>query len=411
MEQLQYNDTERQDLKKQKRLRTLSVVILFVGVILLTALITGAVTWFAAKQKYQSEEDHLISSVRQARDIIRQNFFYYDEDETELTEGILKGIISATGDHYAEYYTEAEYDDLIKQNQRNFVGIGILTQLNESGVVQILDVYENTPASEAGLKPGDIITEINGFVYNNETLSDFLNHVKAEDGAENQFMILREGTEIEFVIVAREIHTPSVSFKMLTDSIGYIHIQTFHGTCVEETKTAIKELQEAGMKKLVLDLRDNLGGSLNDAIDIADIFLPKNQIVTTLRSREGNVIEYKTRDAGLDIQIAMLVNEMSASASELVAGAMKDYEAAYLIGTKTYGKGIVQSFFEVHETKGWIKLTTDAYFTPNGVCVQDEGIIPNQTVSLSDEAERYSIELIPFELDTQLQAAIAYLED
>ena len=165
------------------------------------------------------------------------------------------------------------------------------------------------------------------------------------------------------------------------------------------------------MEMLVLDFRDNLGGSLYDAISIADIFLPKDHIVTTLRSRDGKVTEYKTTDSGAEIRTVLLVNELSASASELVAGALKDYGAAYLIGTRTYGKGIVQTFFEIPETNGWFKLTTDAYYTPNGVCVQDEGITPDRIVELSEEAERYSIDRIPPELDTQLAAAIAYLEE
>jgi carboxyl-terminal processing protease len=133
--------------------------------------------------------------------------------------------------------------------------------------------------------------------------------------------------------------------------------------------------------------------------------------VTTLRTRDGHITEYKTDESGIDIRMVLLVNEYSASASELVAGALKDHGAAYLIGTRTYGKGIVQSFYEIPETKGYIKITTDAYYTPNGVCVQDEGILPDQITELSEEAKQYSIDRIPYELDTQLQAAIAYLED
>ena len=411
MEEYQEVQDHAAALRTQKRKTTLAVVISIACTLLVTALITASVTWMFARQTYRQEDGKLITSVKEAREILRNHFFYYQDDETALTEAILKGVASATGDKYAEYYTKDEYEDLRKQNQRNFVGIGILTQLNEDGVVQIIDVYDDTPASEAGLQPGDIISEINGAVFDNNTLSEFLSNVHAEDGAENYFKILRGDEALEFTIVAREVHTPSVSFRMLNGTIGYIHIQTFHGTCVDETKDAIDELKKEGMTKLVLDLRDNLGGALNDAIDIADIFLPKNQIVTTLRTRNGDVTEYKTRNAGMDIETVLLVNELSASASELVAGALKDYEAAYLIGTKTYGKGIVQTFYEVPETKGWLKITTDAYYTPNGICVQDEGITPNLIVTLSEEAKRYSIEQIPADLDAQLQAAIAYLED
>lgn len=401
-------ESEKQENRIGKRIL---LVCCFLIAIALTASVVYAVTWSAAKKQYAGEDDDLIDAVRQLRDIIREHYFYYEADEQKLTDGVLKGLAAATGDTYAEYYTEEEYADLTKQNDRTFIGIGILTQINADGDVEILDVYDNTPASEAGLKPGDLIREINGTGYEGLTLSDFLANVYTEDGASNTFVIQRGVETLSFEIVAREVHTPSVSYRMLTETIGYIHLETFHGTCVEETQTAVKELREAGMRTLVFDLRDNLGGSLYDAINIADIFLPRDYVVTTLRSRDGDTVEYKTKQSGLDIRMVLLVNEYSASASELVAGAFQDYGAAHLIGVKTYGKGIVQSFFEVRETKGWIKITTDAYYTPNGVCVQDHGIIPDEIVELSEEAQSYSIDRIPFELDLQLQAAIAYLEE
>ncbi len=394
--------------KKKKVLCVLAIVL----AIVFTAAASASIAWFAAMRIYGGQDGRLVSSVRQAREIIRKHYFYYEEDEKQLTESALKGIAAATGDQYAVYYTAEEYEELKKQNQRSFVGIGILTQLNEAGFVEIIDVYDDTPASEAGLLPGDLLVGINGTDFETGmTLSEFLSNVRAEDGAANDFTIRRGDDTLSFTIVAREVHTPSVSHRMLTDTIGYIHLLAFHGTCVEEMRDALNDLREQGMEMLVLDFRDNLGGSLYDAISIADIFLPKDHIVTTLRSRDGKVTEYKTTDSGAEIRTVLLVNELSASASELVAGALKDYGAAYLIGTRTYGKGIVQTFFEIPETNGWFKLTTDAYYTPNGVCVQDEGITPDRIVELSEEAERYSIDRIPPELDTQLAAAIAYLEE
>lgn len=406
-----YQSTYESEKSESRIGKRILLVCCFLIAIALTASVVYALTWSAAKQKYAGEDGDLIEAVRELRDIIRMHYFYYDPDEKQLTDGVLKGLASATGDAYAEYYTEEEYAELTKQNDRTFIGIGILTQVSETGDVEILDVYDNTPASEAGLEPGDLIREINGTGYEGLTLTDFLANVRAEDGAANVFVIQRGDKLLSYEIIAREVHTPAVSYRMLTDTIGYIHLISFHGTCVEETQTAVKELRDAGMRTLVFDLRDNLGGSLYDAINIADIFLPRDYIVTTLRSRDGETVEYKTKQSGIDIRMVLLVNEYSASASELVAGALKDYGAAYLIGTKTYGKGIVQSFFEVKETKGWIKITTDAYYTPNGVCVQDDGIVPDEIVELSEEAQSYSIDRIPFELDLQLQAAIAYLEE
>ena len=410
MENDQLYENETYNRRKKTRSALIRAVA-FLLAIAITAILAASVSWNAAKRRYEAEDGKLVDSVRQERNIMRENFYYYEEDETALTDAVLKGLVSATGDLYADYYTEKEYAELTQQNNRNFVGIGILTQLNDSGEVEILDVYEDTPASEAGLMAGDIMTEINGAAYDGASLTDFLANVHAEDGALNTIVVRRGEQTLTFDVTAREVHTPSVSYRMLTEEIGYIHIQTFHGTCVEETKTAVAELRKAGMRSLVLDLRDNLGGSLYDALDIADIFLPRDYTVTTLRSRDGRTTEFKTKKNGFDIRTVLLVNEYSASASELVAGALKDYEAAYLIGVKTYGKGIVQTFYEIPETKGWIKFTTDAYYTPNGICVQDEGITPDEIVELPEEAQRYSIDRIPQDLDTQLAAAIRYLED
>ena len=341
---------------------------------------------------------------------IRENYYFYDEDEEKLTNAALKGMASGTGDDYAYYYSAEEYAALQKQNEGNFVGIGILTSMDENGAVRIIDVYDNTPASEAGLTAGDQMIEINGVSYEGLDLNGFLGNVIAEDGAENTIKVLRDGEELTFTIVAREVHTPSVSYRMLTDTIGYIRVSTFHGTCVQETEDALKDLKEQGMTALVFDLRDNLGGSLYDALDIADFFLPKNHVITSLRSRSDEEEKFYTKTDGMDIPMVLLVNGYSASASELVAGALKDYDAAYLIGTTTFGKGIVQSYFGIPETNGMLKITTEAYYTPNGVCVHGTGIEPDQVVELSEEAQKYSITMLPFELDTQLQAAIGYLE-
>lgn len=375
----------------------------------LSLILVAAAVFVAAKPKADKNQQ-LLDAIRDVQYCIRENYYFYDEDESALTDAALKGMASGTGDSYAYYYSAEEYAELQKQNEGSFVGIGILTTLEEDGKVRIIDVYANTPASEAGLLAGDQLIEINGVSYEGLDLSSFLDNVIAEEGAENSIKVLRDGAELSFTIVPREVHTPAVSYRMLTDTIGYIRVTTFHGTCVKETEEALKELRAQGMKSLVFDLRDNLGGSLYDALDIADFFLPKNRIITSLRSRTDAEEKFYTKTDGIDIPMALLVNGYSASASELVAGAWKDYGAAYLIGTQTYGKGIVQSYFSIPETDGMLKITTEAYYTPNGVCIHGIGITPDEVLELSEEAQRYSISILPFELDTQLQAAITYLE-
>ena len=411
MEYLEQEEQTKQK-KQSKRTRKLTIVLCIVIPVFWIVTIASAVTitFVLTKLRAGSGTDRLTNALYDTVQVIRDNYYFYDEDETELTNAALKSVIASTGDAYAYYYTPEEYADLTKQNEGSFVGIGIMTMMDPDGTVRIVDVYDDTPASEAGIEPNDLLIRVNGVSYEGLDLTSFLSNVVAEDGAENTLVLLRDGTEITVTVVAREVHSPSAFSKMLTEDIGYIRISTFHGTCVKETEDALKELQAAGMKKLVLDLRDNLGGSLYDALDIADLFLPKNQVITSLRSRNDEEQKYYTKKDGIDLPIVLLVNGYSASASELVAGALKDYEAAYLIGVTTFGKGIVQSYFGVSETGGMLKITTEAYYTPNGICVHGTGIEPNETVELSEEAQRYSVSVLPFDLDTQLKAAIAHLE-
>lgn len=408
MEYINQSEPYQTELRSERRIRTLLWIL--IPVIWVLSLILVGVAVYIATKPVRTDDEALMDAIRDMRNCIRENYYFYDEDEEKLTNAALKGMASGTGDDYAYYYSAEEYAALQKQNEGNFVGIGILTSMDENGAVRIIDVYDNTPASEAGLTAGDQMIEINGVSYEGLDLNGFLGNVIAEDGAENTIKVLRDGEELTFTIVAREVHTPSVSYRMLTDTIGYIRVSTFHGTCVQETEDALKDLKEQGMTALVFDLRDNLGGSLYDALDIADFFLPKNHVITSLRSRSDEEEKFYTKTDGMDIPMVLLVNGYSASASELVAGALKDYDAAYLIGTTTFGKGIVQSYFGIPETNGMLKITTEAYYTPNGVCVHGTGIEPDQVVELSEEAQKYSITMLPFELDTQLQAAIGYLE-
>ncbi len=408
MEYINQSEPYQTELRSERRIRTLLWIL--IPVIWVLSLILVGVAVYIATKPVRTDDEALLDAIRDMRYCIRENYYFYDEDEEKLTNAALKGMASGTGDDYAYYYSAEEYAALQKQNEGNFVGIGILTSMDENGAVRIIDVYDNTPASEAGLTAGDQMIEINGVSYEGLDLNGFLGNVIAEDGAENTIKVLRDGEELTFTIVAREVHTPSVSYRMLTDTIGYIRVSTFHGTCVQETEDALKDLKEQGMTALVFDLRDNLGGSLYDALDIADFFLPKNHVITSLRSRSDEEEKFYTKTDGMDIPMVLLVNGYSASASELVAGALKDYDAAYLIGTTTFGKGIVQSYFGIPETNGMLKITTEAYYTPNGVCVHGTGIEPDQVVELSEEAQKYSITMLPFELDTQLQAAIGYLE-
>lgn len=353
-----------------------------------------------------------LQPVAEAISLVKKNYYFFDDKtEDSMITGALKGLSSYMGDDYAEYYTKAEYDALLTSNSGNFIGMGVLVSDMGNSVFIITSVYDNTPAQEAGILVGDQLIYANGEPAEGKTMQAFLDCITHEEGDVNTVVVLRDGQELTFTVTLRTVYSPYVTYRMLDDKIGYIYIDRFHGQCVREVKDALATLKEQGMTALVLDVRDDLGGSLSDVCDIADIFLPKNAVITTVRSRVNEETVYRTRSDGLDMPIAMLVNAYSASASELLSGALKDNGAAILFGTATYGKGIVQTYFDINLGRdGTIKFTTDAYYTPSGVCIQGTGITPDYIVELPEGLTYYSIPSIPYESDTQLQAAVAYLK-
>ena len=353
-----------------------------------------------------------LQPVTEAIELIKKNYYFFDEDtQDNMVTGAIKGLASNIGDDYAEYYTKAEYDELLNSQSGNFIGMGVLvSDMGDSNFV-ITEVYDNTPAQEAGILVGDQLIVANGEPATGKTLNEFLTFITHEEGDVNTVVILRDGQELTFTVVMRQVYSPYVTYKMLDDEIGYIYISGFHGQVVREVKDALSDLKGQGMEALVLDVRDDLGGSLSDVCDIADFFLPKNSVITTVKSRVNKEIVYRTHSDGIDLPVAMLVNGYSASASELLSGALKDNGVAELFGTVTFGKGIVQTFFDINFGRdGTIKFTTDAYYTPSGVCIQGTGITPDHIVELPEGLTYYSIPTIPYESDTQLQAAVAYLK-
>ena len=353
-----------------------------------------------------------LQPVAEAIELVKKNYYFFDEKTKEsMVTGALKGLSAYMGDDYAEYYTRAEYDELLSSNSGSFIGMGVLvSDLGDSTFI-ITEVYENTPAQEAGILVGDQLITANGEPAAGKTLNEFLSFITHEEGDENTVVVLRNGEELTFTVTMRQVYSPYVTYRMLDDGIGYLYISGFHGQVVREVRDALAELKAQGMEALVLDVRDDLGGSLSDVCEIADIFLPKNKVITTVRSRVNEETVYRTHSDGLELPIAMLVNGSSASASELLSGALKDNGAAELFGTVTYGKGIVQTFYDINFGKdGTIKFTTDAYYTPADVCIQGTGITPDHIVELPEGLTYYSIPSIPFESDTQLQAAVDYLK-
>ena len=395
--------TETKPKTSKKRRRRIRLWLLW----LLSLVLTALVTYWVAIRSGNAEN----VTLREALETIRGNFYFYDKNEDRLIDGAILGMTESLGDIYSTYYTEEEYAALTKSNSGYYTGIGIVLQQMEIGSFEITQVYPGTPAEEAGLAVHDKLLSINGTSADGLDINTFLNAMHSEDGGENVLILEREGQQMTVTVTAREIYAPTVTYRMQTDTIGYIYLSGFHGECVDEVKEAIEELKEQGMTSLIFDVRDNPGGSLYDVCDIADIFLEKDLVITSLRSRTDKDEVFKTKTAGYAFPMVLLVNGNSASASELLSGALQDHGRAYLIGTQTFGKGIVQSYLPVLGTKGYIKITTEAYYTPNGVCIHGVGITPDAVVENPEDALRYSITNIPEGEDMQLLAAVKYLSE
>ena len=352
-----------------------------------------------------------ISAVQDLAQTIRSDYFFYEDKElsdSKLVDGAMRGMISTLDDPYAQYFTEEEYNNLLSTNSGDYVGIGISVQVSDDVGSTVISVYSGGPADLAGIRPGDVITSINGKPTANLSMDELIACFSGDDSVPDEIVYLRDGVETSVSIQRSKVHVNRVSSTVYSGSIGYIRITEFNGSVAEDFWNAATALRYQGIQNLIIDLRDNPGGGLNEVLQVSNYLIPKDKVIVTIRSKSGDERVYKSEGADqLDMNMVVLVNDYSASASELLTGALKDYGLAKIVGIQTYGKGIVQSFFHMKENGGWAKFTTDAYYTPNDVCIQGVGITPDIVVELPEELKNTSIELIDPAKDTQLQAALA----
>lgn len=331
--------------------------------------------------------------------------YYYqdaDIDVDAMTEGMYAGMVNALGDPYSVYYTEEEWNDLMQETAGIYYGIGAYLMIDPNTTLgKISGVIEDTPAEEAGLRADDLLYLVDGESTMGMELSEIVSRIKGEEGTKVHLTIYREGESdyLEIDVERRKIEAPTVKYEMLENDIGYIQIAEFDDVTTDQFTEALAVIKGSGAKGLVLDLRGNPGGSLNVVVDIARQILPKGLIVYT-EDKYGERDEY-TCDGRheLDIPLAVLVNGNSASASEILAGAIKDYNKGTLVGTTTFGKGIVQRVLPLTDGTA-LKLTISAYYTPNGNNIHGVGIEPDVVCEFDSDA--YYDE----DVDNQLEKAV-----
>lgn len=332
--------------------------------------------------------------------------YLHDVKEKDLNEGIYKGYVEGLGDQYSAYYDKKETKELTESLDGSFSGIGaVMTQDASSGVITITRVYDDSPAKKAGIKIGDILYRVEEKTVTGKDLDKVVSWIKGKKGTKVNLTLLRGTNSDKIKVTATRdvINVETVKYKVLENQIGYISISEFDSVTGAQFAKALKQLQKKNIEGLVVDLRNNPGGSLSTVCDILDSILPKGLIVYT-KDKNGKKEEYTSDEKHrLNLPMSVLVNGQSASASEIFAGAVQDYGKAEIIGTQTYGKGVVQNLFDLKDGT-CVKLTTSEYFTPKGRSIDGKGITPDVKIEYKYNAKDPKA-------DNQLDKAVSVVKD
>lgn len=344
-------------------------------------------------------------------DVIEQlidQYYLKDSKDSELTEGIYKGLVDGLGDPYSVYYTEEEYNSLQESVSGTYCGIGVSISQDDEGTITIIKPFEDAPGFEAGIRAGDILYAVNDEAVEGQDLSTVVAKIKGEADTIVKITVIRDSKTMDFNVTRKDIDIPTVNYSMLSNKVGYIYISSFDTVTVQQFATALSDLTSQNMTGLVVDLRDNPGGSLTSVVDILDSLLPEG-IVVYMEDKNGNR-EEQTSDAEhkITIPLSVIVNGNSASASEIFAGAVKDFGAGKIVGTTTFGKGVVQSILPLSDGSA-VKLTISNWFTPNGTNINKIGVTPDYEVELPETATQDGV--LSTQEDTQLQKAIEVLNN
>jgi len=340
---------------------------------------------------------------------IAEYYFYEEVDSEDLIDGAAMGLLSGLDDPYSFYYTPEDYAAMWEDDKGEYAGVGIQISSNYiTGLCTISRVFDNGPAREAGVHKGDILYKVEDLYVNAFNVQDAVDIMRGVPGTDVNVTFLREGEEISFVLKRAQIKVNRVEAMMLDEEIGYIALYEFAGDCSVKFEEALNNVVSQGAKGVIVDLRDNPGGDVADAEHIGDLFLEKGTLCY-LEYRDGTREYYKTKDGKADVKLVLLMNENSASSSEILAGALKDRADATIVGVQSYGKGIVQSVLPISNDGSGMQLTIAQYFTPNGNKVHKIGITPDVEIDLP-EGDNGMYEFGDLK-DPQLSRALEVMQD
>ena len=376
-------------------------------VLVFGALIGGAAIYLTRSLNVGGLEGFHLAKLKYITALINA-YYYEDVDGEALGEGIYKGLMEGLNDPYSVYYTKEEYENLMIDTTGNYAGIGAVLSKNiETGQVTIINIYDGAPAGKAGLKAGDVIVSADGHRAESEELDTFVRRVRGEEGTKVLIEYERDGEKNVAEVTRAQVSVPSVKYEMLEGNVGYIYIAEFSGNTKEQFDEALKDLKAQGMEAVIFDLRYNGGGLVDSVTEILDEILPEG-ITVYMEDKNGERTDY-TSDAEhyLDLPIVVLTSENTASAAEIFAGAIRDFDYGILIGEKTYGKGIVQTTIPLTDGSA-IKVTMASYYTPKGECIHKKGIKPDIELEyefLGGEEDAYETSK-----DNQIQKALEELK-
>lgn len=387
------------DDKKTKRQSIYKVIMLVVLAVTITFMLTTVTMYKKFQDAYVKEAlggttgstssgSSLIKTLESFKTMLEQKYIG-EIDEEKLIEGAIKGYVEGLEDPYTEYLTKEEMQDFTEETSGEYVGIGVyITNYKTNNSILVVGVMKGSPALDAGMQAGDIIEKIDGTLYTGEQLNDATRVLKGQEGTNVKVTIVRDGKEEELNIVRKKITVEHVASQMLEDNIGYIQVDSFDSGVADRAEEQLNELKEKGAKGIILDLRSNGGGIVDEATGIADLFLNKGETVLITKGKSENEDETKAKKDPIikDIPLVVLVNQGSASASEILAGALKDKYGATIVGMNTYGKGVIQTLYSL-SNGGGLKITTEEYYTPNHNKINKVGIKPDVEIELTKDSD------------------------
>ena len=400
------------DEKKYSENQIIPIVVI---TIIVTALVSIVITAFLYYTYLNSkgaiaESFDSSASVEDKLNVIRTELekYYLNSDEiedSELVDSALKGYVAGLGDEYTELMTAKEYEEL-EQELSEYVGIGIYVGQSLDGEAVILaPVGDESPAFKAGIKAYDVIVKVNGEDVTGLELEEVTNKIKGKEGTKVKITVDRDGEEKEFEVERKSIKVSEIKYEMIDNDIGYIDFDSFTETAHTEFANAYKELKKQGAKKLIIDLRDNTGGYVETAEAILDMFLNKGETEYITVDNKGNEVTTTAKgNKVIDMPVVLLTNEYTASASEIMAGCLKDHGLVTIVGTKTYGKGVIQSLYSILDNSAYLKITTMKYMTPNKNEINKVGIEPDKVVELDEKT-------LDDKIDNQMEEAIKILDE